>query len=1121
MRIIIAYTVLLPLLLLQSSNAQESDAPATKTMAAQQAKLDSAVMKLNEKQDESNKIQQDLSTSTFTTTNSTKSSDEPLALPIEEPSATDIESFVKSNPFNSRWNHSGAPHNLQSWKYPVDYLIDPDPKVADGDLVPVERRTQLVPTLAGSPITADGDPGIKVSVWNPGWPLSAQQLRMIGLAINQVGGDHPELPMNTGTRCFCRVVAPIPRCACQNGEAAPILPPSKSKQMEDMLRDIENQAVRAIVKETEKYKHIVYKRRPSVYSNRIKDHRIASSSLRSKRITGEWRDSIQELAHEVSHPSIEDASDVLANVDIGDVACIDSHWCKKQENNKWVASTIIETNHSSSTAGWCVGVGRIVSVTKEGTACVRYETVHDAYTGDENDYHLPNREGTFKSEKSSESTAFSSIPSSSSMMKDVHNECGIELHWMTTNCSDASNVRAYELQVEKDKEKEHALHGVQMQQAALLTQQEVERTTTVLKLLRDETVERAKEYERIQSITKKRNDITLKKMRENKLELEKRMNEEILNNETEGIRNISIAQNIGKTALEQHREKLTKALAYQKKVADNRVRTWKDTVEKLKEDVRREKEIPLEEIEERVLEIQERTKDNDIMENELIRQEKDLSNQQTMAMELMTLQDNEERDERNETKILQNNLDTSYERTRTSIEKDRQHRFQLEKENAKRRILPPIPRPQPFRPTPQCGPTPGWLLTPDEQDEEIIRCLKPLKGNSNVQETYTFLASMFGGSTSNSNGFSSTISDGCLRMNMNVSYFDVLTRIKEREDMVEDALHSSGKGPRSSITDPSRSTSPALHSIPASTTKSGDHPSHLSSVSLFMELSSKSSNSSLSSSISKASQLLGLSINNTEREFGPPDELGKQALIPRGDLNFEALESATSCLCQASDGHGEYDLKRNHNIHQLNGGGCIDQLDSANGMINIQWRSVVRSRIAKLEHDLEEAKRRPEKKRDSITPPLDVAAMIKRIHVQKESLVRATNTLNNELDSRWKRGPTIHGNPAYIINEKNNHLTAISGKSGSGGTVGSSGQRFQSTQVSVQNTNDGNGAIFTSADSKPTMTAPDTFSAGFAPVSDGSCGATLYKAWEQIKILEEEIDKLREDLRKCRAEPEK
>jgi hypothetical protein len=190
-------------------------------------------------------------------------------------------------------------------------------------------------------------------------------------------------------------------------------------------------------------------------------------------------------------------------------------------------------------------------------------------------------------------------------------------------------------------------------------------------------------------------------------------------------------------------------------------------------------------------------------------------------------------------------------------------------------------------------------------------------------------------------------------------------------------------------------------------------------------------------------------------------------------------------------------------------------------MINIQWRSVVRSRIAKLEHDLEEAKRRPEKKRDSITPPLDVAAMIKRIHVQKESLVRATNTLNNELDSRWKRGPTIHGNPAYIINEKNNHLTAISGKSGSGGTVGSSGQRFQSTQVSVQNTNDGNGAIFTSADSKPTMTAPDTFSAGFAPVSDGSCGATLYKAWEQIKILEEEIDKLREDLRKCRAEPEK
>ena len=78
--------------------------------------------------------------------------------------------------------------------------------------------------------------------------------------------------------------------------------------------------------------------------------------------------------------------------------------------------------------------------------------------------------------------------------KNVREECGVELKWMTTNCSDAFNVRQYETQKAQEAEKLHALHRIQVQQAAVLTQHEVERTTTVLKLLRDETLERAKEY---------------------------------------------------------------------------------------------------------------------------------------------------------------------------------------------------------------------------------------------------------------------------------------------------------------------------------------------------------------------------------------------------------------------------------------------------------------------------------------------------------------------------------------------------------------------------------------------------------------------------------------------------
>ena len=194
------------------------------------------------------------------------------------------------------------------------------------------------------------------------------------------------------------------------------------------------------------------------------------------------------------------------------------------------------------------------------------------------------------------------------------------------------------------------------------------------------------------------------------------------------------------------------------------------------------------------------------------------------------------------------------------------------------------------------------------------------------------------------------------------------------------------------------------------------------------------------------------------------------------------------------------------------GQGCIDDLDGANGMINMQWRSVVRSRIASLEHELELARRRPHpnSKRPHTTPP-DVAAMVKRIQVQKESLKTATATLNSELDRRWSRGPTIHGNPAYMINADNKQLTPTAAAAAeTDSATGDTNLRFKTTtkQSTVNSNSAGN-------------PSDDRSSSGFTPVTDGSCGATLYKAWEQIKILEEETDKLREDLRKCREDPTK
>ena len=188
-------------------------------------------------------------------------------------------------------------------------------------------------------------------------------------------------------------------------------------------------------------------------------------------------------------------------------------------------------------------------------------------------------------------------------------------------------------------------------------------------------------------------------------------------------------------------------------------------------------------------------------------------------------------------------------------------------------------------------------------------------------ETSTFITSMFGGGTGQAPGKSSTISEGCQRMGMNVSYMNVLTRIKAKEDHEEDDRHLKSST-RSSILDPSRDVKHRTSKVDTqSNEQSSDFDSRSSSVNPSLDATSlletsamnSTSFSSFSSSISQASELLGLSVNNTIQKYGPPDELGKYALIPRGPVNFVALQTTTECLCQTTtEGRGEFDLQRNH-----------------------------------------------------------------------------------------------------------------------------------------------------------------------------------------------------------------
>merc|ERR1711871_322783 len=151
-------------------------------------------------------------------------------------------------------------------------------------------------------------------------------------------------------------------------------------------------------------------------------------------------------------------------------------------------------------------------------------------------------------------------------------------------------------------------------------------------------------------------------------------------------------------------------------------------------------------------------------------------------------------------------------------------------------------------------------------------------------------------------------------------------------------------------------------------------------------------------------------------------------------------------------------------------------MGSEDELINIQWRNVVRARIMRLQQRIDELQQRASNAASQPAPAVasrhpDVPGMVSKIQAQRHSLERATKTLNEELEKRHQRGPTINGKPGYIVNPDDGHWLP-----NSDGTL--------------------------------------------AGAAEESCGAALYNSWEQTRILEEEVDKLRADLRSCRERPD-
>ena len=200
---------------------------------------------------------------------------------------------------------NGAPHAIDSWKTPIDYLIDPKPKVAEhngGNIIDPTTEDQLP---SSNKAMLNMFQGVRVLLDRPVHVLSELDLRKIGEAVNEAAAKS-NFVLDKRTSCFCRVVAPKTRCTCTNGETRtlkqtvkPHITHQNTKEKTKVLFDAE--ATRARHEEIEKQRlrheeHVkyVYDRegnRHQYIKKRLQQHKdaveIKSSQNRGCQISGE------------------------------------------------------------------------------------------------------------------------------------------------------------------------------------------------------------------------------------------------------------------------------------------------------------------------------------------------------------------------------------------------------------------------------------------------------------------------------------------------------------------------------------------------------------------------------------------------------------------------------------------------------------------------------------------------------------------------------------------------------------------------------------------------------------------------------------------------------------------
>ena len=286
-----------------------------------------------------------------------------------------------------------------------------------------------------------------------------------------------------------------------------------------------------------------------------------------------------------------------------------------------------------------------------------------------------------------------------------------------------------------------------------------------IKLMQNETIERTREYLKIEKQTVRNNEEVNKMLKRDRYVRHKHDMDELRHVTISGYEDLKHVEVKSRDELALLNKKIKGALTLQKQEADKEVLGLDTNVSAIQDSYRKLQLVPIPMVEEqdpRFVKIRDR---RDAVAHDYKLNEGKMKEEQKKRLDAIQRARQEELQKRNETDTLESDLQAQLKAVETEMDRKRKHRIKTAEENEKRRVLPPLP---PLHPVlPKCGPTPGWLLGKDQQTREIGKCLAPTERT----EVFPFLREIFR---------DGSISSGCAAMGRNISYLQVLHRLSDR-----------------------------------------------------------------------------------------------------------------------------------------------------------------------------------------------------------------------------------------------------------------------------------------------------------------------------------------------------